>query len=115
MDDLGRFGVTEVDVRHEVEHAGHGVQSRPVRAVLEHQAARARVYFARAVRALPANERRAVLAAEIMRGVYGELLRRIEKADYDVFSSVVRVPRGAQAAIALRTWGRIRLGRPHRS
>jgi phytoene/squalene synthetase len=47
--------------------------------------------------------------------VYGELLRRIEKADYDVFSSVVRVPRGAQAAIALRTWGRIRLGRPHRS
>jgi phytoene/squalene synthetase len=67
------------------------------------------------VRALPARERRAVLAAEIMRGVYGDLLRRIEAAHYDVFSEVVRVPRKMQAVIAMRTWGRIRLGRPHRS
>ena len=114
LDDLERFGVTEADLRNEVERAGHGVQSPRVRAVLQHQASRARVYFSRAVRVLPAREARAVLAAEIMRGVYTELLRKIESGGFDVFTGLIRVPRGRQAAIAMRTWGKIRLGRPRR-
>ena len=51
-----------------------------VRAVLEHQAARARVFFARAVRALPHDDARRSSPAEIMRAIYWELLRRIEAA-----------------------------------
>jgi phytoene synthase len=110
-EDLATFGVTEDDIKREVDEAGHGVQSPRVRGALEHQAARARVFFARATRVLPAAELRAVLAAEIMRGVYSEVLRRIEASGCDVFSRVIKVRRREQALIAVRTWLRIRFGR----
>jgi phytoene/squalene synthetase len=42
-----------------------------------------------------------------MREIYFELLQRIEAAQFDVFSAVVRVPRPAQARIALRVWWRL--------
>jgi phytoene synthase len=104
LDDLARFGCTEDDIRREVEEAGGGVQSAAVRNVLEHHAARARVYFSRAVRALPADDRRSFVPAEIMHAVYFDLLQRIERANYDVFTGVVKVPRPYQAWLALRTW-----------
>ncbi len=106
--DLAAAGCGEEDVRREVEHAGSGVQSPQVRAALERQAARAREYFARATASLPERDARRFLAAEIMHGVYFELLQRIERADFDVFSRLVRVERPAQAIIAARTWWRLR-------
>jgi phytoene/squalene synthetase len=39
-----------------------------------------------------------------MGGIYFEILRRIERRGYDVFSSRVRVPRPQRAVIALRLW-----------
>jgi phytoene synthase len=106
LEDLARFGCAEDDIRREVERAGHGVRSPAVRRALEHQAARARVYFSRAVRALPPDHAGNFLAAEIMHAVYWNLLTRIEAAGFDVFSSVIRVPRPYQAWLALRTWWR---------
>ena len=87
-----------------MESAGHGVQSRQVRAVLEHQASRARIFYSRAVRALPQSDARRFLPAEIMRVIYFDLLRRIEDVDFDVFTAVVKVPRPSQARLALRMW-----------
>ena len=115
QEDLARFKCTEDDIRREVEQAarrgaggpadrGHDVQSPQVLAVLEHQAARARVFFSRAVRALPGTDSRRFVAAEIMHAIYFDLLRRIEAAKFDVFTEVIRVPRGRQAVIALKTW-----------
>lgn len=104
QDELARFGCTENDIRQEVEGAGAGVQSPAVRALLEFQATRAREYFARAVAALPKEDARRFVAAEIMRAVYFDLLRRIEAADFDVFTSVIRVPRPQQARLALGVW-----------
>jgi len=103
-EDLARFGCAWTDIAREVENAGGGVQSSQVRAVLEHQAARARVFFARAARALPKSEARRFVAAEIMRAVYWNLLERIEQAQCDVFSGVIRVPRPVQVRLALSTW-----------
>jgi phytoene synthase len=108
LEDLQRFGCTEADVAREVEQCGRGVQTPCVRAVLEHQAARARVFFSRAVRALPRQDASRFVAAEIMRAIYWELLRRIEAADCDVFTAVIRVPRPAQARLALQAWWRLR-------
>jgi phytoene synthase len=107
-DELARFGCSEQDLRIEIEHGGRGVQSAAVRALLAHQAARAREYFARACAALPAVDARRFVAAEIMREIYWALLQRIEAAQFDVFSSVIRVPRPAQARLAIRTWLRLR-------
>lgn len=104
QDDLARFGCTEADVKREVETAGKGVSSPEVRALLEHQASRARMFFSRAVRALPKTDARRFVAAEIMRVIYFDLLHRIEAARFDVFTSVIRVPRPRQAVLALRTW-----------
>jgi phytoene synthase len=104
LEDLGRFGCTEEDISREVAHGS--LRSVQVRTVLEHQAARARVFFDRAARALPAEQVRPFLAAEIMHGIYRELLRRIEAAGCDVFGPLIRVPRPTQARIALATWWR---------
>jgi len=111
LDDLARFGCTEDDVAREVREAGGGVKNPKLRAVLEHQAARAHIYFSRATRVLPEAERRAVLAAEIMRAIYQDTLRRIEADGCDVFSRVIRLSRIAQARIALSVLGKTRLGR----
>jgi len=107
-EDLERFGCSWSDIEREVNHAGHGVRSDAVRAMLAFQGARARDFFARAVAALPRTDARRFVPAEIMRAVYWELLMRIEQANYDVFTQVVRVPRPAQAKLAIGTWWRTR-------
>jgi phytoene synthase len=108
LEDFERFGCTEADLQGEIDRAGSGVQSDRVRRLLEHQATRARVFFSRATRALPQTDASRFLPAEIMRAVYWELLTRIEANQYDVFTQVIRVPRVAQARLALKTWWRLR-------
>jgi phytoene/squalene synthetase len=82
------------------------VRSQAVKALLRHQAMRARDYYARAAKALPRRQRTQLVAAEIMGAIYRALLRRIERDDFDVFSRVVRVPRPRRAAIAAATWAK---------
>ena len=108
LEDLARFNCAEDDIRREVENAGRGVQSTAVRSVLEHHGARARVYFSRARRALPASDAKSFLPAEIMQAIYWNLLQRIEAAQYDVFTELIRVPRPTQARLAIQTWWRLR-------
>lgn len=107
-EDLARFGCTEDDIKREVAEAGQGLKSDRVRALLDHQASRARIFFARAVRLLPKQDARRFVAAEIMREIYFSLLGRIEAANFDVFTRVIRIPRPTQARLALRTWWRLR-------
>jgi phytoene synthase len=104
QDEFARFGCSENDIRSEVEAAGKGVQSPQVRALLEFQAKRARDYFSLAIQALPKDDARRFVAAEIMRVIYFDLLCRIEGAGFDVFTSVVRVPRPRQARLAFGVW-----------
>ncbi|MBA2306434.1 MAG: presqualene diphosphate synthase HpnD [Acidobacteria bacterium] len=109
QEDLRRFGVREEDLRREAGAAGQGVQSAAVRAVLRHQAERAREYYARAAAALPSRDARRLVAAQIMGAIYWAILAKIERSGYDVFSERVRIPRPRRALIALRTWLRTAL------
>ncbi len=111
LQDLAGCGCSEEDIRREVAEAGQGVRSPQVRQALTQHAALAREYFARAVAVLPRQDASRFVAAEIMHGIYFELLKRIEAADFDVFSQLVRVPRPAQARLALRTWWTLHRGR----
>ena len=97
QEDLRRFKCTEDDLRS-------GTVSEPVRALLKFEIARVREYFGRAARALPRNEARRLVAAEIMGAIYQDILRRIEANGYDVFTRVIRVPRPARLLLALATW-----------
>jgi len=96
-DDLERFGVSDADLRR-------GVVTPSIKALLEFECGRAREYYRRAVAELPAIDRRSLLAAEIMGAIYFEILQRIERAGYDVFTSRIRVPRPYRALLALRLW-----------
>ena len=87
-----------------VDDLAGGRATDPVRRVIRFECERARGFYARARECLPAAERRRLIAAEIMRAVYFETLRRIERNNYDVFSARARVPRPQQAWIALKQW-----------
>jgi len=95
LEDLSRFGCTVDDLER-------GIVSEPVHRLLAFECARAREFYRRAVDARPDEDRRRLVAAEIMRAVYFETLRRIERCGYDVFTRRTRVPRPHQAFIALR-------------
>jgi 15-cis-phytoene synthase len=97
LDDLARFGVRESDL-------GTGRTTDRVRELLKFEAGRARDYYRRARAAMPAHDRRALAAAEIMAAIYRALLGKIERTGYDVLSRRVRLSRRHQMAIALRTW-----------
>lgn len=97
QEDLAAAGCT-------VEDLAAGRVSEPVRRLLKFECERARQFYGRAVEARPPGDRRRLVAAEIMRAVYFETLKRIERRGYDVFSSRARVPKPLQALIALRQW-----------
>jgi phytoene synthase len=100
LDDMARFSVTE-------EMLVRDTASPAVRALLRAQAARARDYYARATRAIPSDESRRVIAAEIMSGIYQAILTEIERRDFDVFGETVRVSRPRRAWIAITIWMRM--------
>lgn len=102
QDDLRHFGVTEAAL-------AAGQMTEPVRQLLAHQCQRARHFFTAAAQAMPPAEARRLVAAEIMGGIYFEILQRIEQRGYDVFSERVRVPKLVRARIALQTWALSRL------
>jgi phytoene synthase len=102
-EDLQRFGVREEQLR-----AGHVTPG--IRSLLAHECARARDYYRRAAASLPRRDARSLVAAEIMGGIYYEVLRRIERAGYDVFSRRIRVPRPRRALIAARIFAQRALG-----
>jgi phytoene synthase len=105
-EDMARFGCGDGDLGAEAAHAGHGVQSAAVRKLLAFQAQRARDYYRRADQVLPRGDARRLIAARIMGAIYRGILDRIEAADYDVFSRVIRVPRPRRALIAATTWAK---------
>jgi phytoene synthase len=97
QEDLARFGVTEAAL-------AEGRMTDPVRKLIAYQCQRARHFFTAAAQAMPRSESRKLVAAEIMGAIYFEILQRIERRGYDVFTERVRVPKIVRARIAVRTW-----------
>ena len=95
--DLSKFGVTESAL-------AAGEMTEPVRKLLAYECQRARHFFTAAAQAMPPAEARKLVAAEIMGGIYFEILQRIERRGYDVFTERVRVPKFVRARIALQIW-----------
>jgi phytoene synthase len=103
----GRVYLPLEDLRaHEctVDNLSAGVVTEPVRRLIEFECRRARDFYQRARAVLPPEDRKRLVAAEIMRSVYFETLQRIERSGHDVFKARARVPRPQQALIALRQW-----------
>lgn len=88
----------------DVDALSAGVMTEPVRRLIEYECQRARGFYRLAAEALPREDRRRLVAAEIMRAVYAETLNRIELVGYDIFTMRARPPRATQALIALKQW-----------
>ena len=99
MDDLAWFHVTEHDLRA-------GSMTPNVKSLMRYQCRRARYYYRLASERLPRIDRRSLVAAEIMGEIYFAILRKIERARYDVFTRRIRVGRPRRAIIALDIWSR---------
>ena len=89
LEDLDAHGCTVADL-------DRGVVTDRVRELLAFECTRAREFYRRAVDVRPESDRRRLVAAEIMRAVYFETLKRIERRGYDVFQR----PRARAAASA---------------
>ena len=68
-------------------------------------AERARHFYRLAPEALPAADRRSMVAAELMGSVYWRLLRKLERQRFNVFGpGVTRLNKGQKALLILRSW-----------
>jgi 15-cis-phytoene synthase len=102
QEDLQRYGYTEADLLdRKVTPA--------FRSLMRFEVARAREFYAAAQAALPVQDRRAMLPAEIMTAIYRRILERIEATDYDVFSRRIRLSDPYRLLLALGCWARRRL------
>ena len=99
LDELAAFGVTESDI----------MESRfneKMRQLFRYQHHRARHYFAKAHRLMVPVDRPKLLAAEIMREVYEELLNEIERRNFNVMTSPVKLGRFSKAYLIFRAKAR---------
>jgi len=104
LEELRRQGCPETDILE-------GRYTPQYAAAAAAMAERARRFYQEARRLLPPEDRRSMVAAELMGSVYWCLLRRLERAQFDVFSPrLTRVPRCYKLGLILRTWARIALG-----
>ena len=86
QEDLARFEYSEADLRLKKHN-------EPFLRLMKFEAERAEEFFARAAGLLPREDRRSMVAAEIMRSVYQSLLRRMKKDGFRVFEKEYRLTR----------------------
>lgn len=96
-EDLNRFGV-----KREQLLAGH--PSDGFAEVMRFECDRARHYFDLAQQSLVPEERRLMVAAEIMAAIYWRLLEEIERRGYHIFGPRIALPRHLKLWIALSVY-----------
>jgi phytoene synthase len=96
-EDLDRFGVRP-------EELLLGVYNDAFIELMQFECDRARHFFGVARQFLPPQDRRAMVAAEIMAAIYWRLLGRIQKRRYNVFGERVRLPGPEKLWIAISVY-----------
>jgi phytoene synthase len=86
QEDLARFNYSETELQD------RQYNERFIR-LMDFEGARAREFFSRAAAALPPEDRRAMVPAEIMSSIYRGLLRRMESDNFRVFEKRYRLSR----------------------
>jgi phytoene synthase len=97
QDELARFGISEADILA-------SRYSEHFKALMELQAERARQYYERALRELPAADRKAQRAGLIMAAIYRTVLDEVAKDGFQVLDRHLSLPPARKLWIALKTW-----------
>lgn len=102
--ELRRHDVTEAEILN-------GEFSPRFRKLAQTTASRARHHYARARVTLPPEDRKAMVAAELMGAVYWRLLRKLEQRDFPVLAPTpTKLHKLQKLALILRTWYRSATG-----
>jgi phytoene synthase len=105
QEELQRFGLTADDI------LGGAYDDRFV-ALMEHYGARARRYFRSGRRLLPLLDLRSRMCVNVLQGVYFDILKRIERRDYDVYSERVGLNTAEKLLAIGKLWADAALVRP---
>jgi phytoene synthase len=105
LEDLARFGVTEEEILGAARDPRAPRRPELTR-LLAFEADQAREHYTAAASRLPEQDRRSMLAAEIMGAIYRALLEELARRGYPVGGARVQLGRARKAWIALRTVGR---------
>ena len=102
--EMARFNVTEREILS-FEYSDR------FRALAESVAERARHFYQLARETLPPEDRRSMVAAELMGSVYWRLLRKLERQHFNVFGpKPTRLNKAQKLLLILRSWCRFVLG-----
>jgi len=108
LEDLQRFGVSEAQLL--AAALEQGPRTPQMNELLAFEGHRARSHFERAARLLPSEDRRAMLAAEVMGAVYRGLFERLARDSWPLGLKRTRISRARRIWIALRTVLRVYAG-----
>ncbi len=98
LDELKAGGVTEDEILR-------GDFSKCYANLAGNIAARARYFYKRAAATLPAEDRRSMVAAEMMGSVYWRLFCKLERAQFNVFvPETIRLSKPHKLALIVRSW-----------
>ena len=98
QDELAQYGLTAADVLA-------NVNDERFRALMAFQGERARRHFKSGKRLLPLLDTRSRMCVNVMQGVYFEILKRIEKKNYDVISERVGLSTPEKLYSIGKLWG----------
>lgn len=102
--ELRRFGVSDAEILA-------GNFSERYLALARSVAARARHFYQLARTTLPPEDRRAMVAAELMASVYWQLLLKLEHGDFNVFGLVpLKLSKPQKISLIVQSWFRHALG-----
>jgi phytoene synthase len=102
--ELKKFGVTEDEILD-------SKYSDRYFALADSVAARAKNFYRLAQKTLPAEDRKAMVAAELMGSVYWRLLRKLERGKFDVFGPrPLKLSKPGKLALVFRSWLRLAIG-----
>ena len=104
LSELKKFNVTEAEIfRHEYSERFHQLAASV--------AARAKHFYRLAQQTLPAEDRRSMIAAELMGSVYWRLLQKLERREFNVLGpKLTRLNKAQKILLILRTWLRLAAG-----
>ena len=102
LEDLERFGYPPADLRARV-------YDKRFRALMDFEARRAEEYYRKATAELSARDRRSMVAAEIMRAVYWQILQKIRRGRFEVLATRHRLSKPRKLWTLLITALRLRL------
>ncbi len=95
LNEMKMFGYSVEELERRVYNP-HFIQ------LMKYQADRAHNFFREARRLLPREDRASMVAAEGMRAIYHELLRRVEQDNFNLFRKTYKISRAKKSMIILQ-------------